>query len=210
MELDINTIYHRQKLFSSALKSHFLRKITKYQNILLKNGIHLSEHSYSSPDAHDVYQHDETGCLEDHIELVIGQTSASPNPCKTFWKIGNRISTVKLFRWIFRVVQRTKAVKILQHLDGIADSEVGSVIHIVGKEIAVAYEYQLCVLEGDHEVIQLAQHAAACIITYLNSVDAHYDPGNLLQAVLEVPSIISITMLWPFENIKEQHKHLSE
>lgn len=183
MEFDFNSVVHRQNLFMSTLKSHFLRKITKYQNILLKNGIYLSEQTCNHD---DVLPEPRSQCFDDHIELVIGQKSGSPNACKTLWKIGNRISTLKLFRWIYLIVQRTKAVRILHHLDGIADSEVQAVVQSVGEEIAVAFEYQLCVLEGDIEVIELAHHAAACILTYLNSADAHFAPENLLQAILEV------------------------
>ncbi|XP_045174195.2 uncharacterized protein LOC123535569 [Mercenaria mercenaria] len=183
MELDTNIVVHRQKLFGSALKSYFLRKITKYQNILLKNGIHLSNQSYSCDDSLAMPG---SQSFEDQIELVIGHKSASPSACKAFWKIGNRISTIKLFRWIYLIVQRTKAARILHHLDGISEGEIETVIKSVGEEIAVAFEYQLYLLEGDLEIIKLAQHAGACIITYLNSKEAHYAPESLLQAILEV------------------------
>ncbi|XP_060567257.1 uncharacterized protein LOC132726029 [Ruditapes philippinarum] len=183
MEEDLQTILHRQQLFCSALKSYFCTKITKYQNILLKNGIQLSDQSGDEDTFHSLPR---SQSFEDHIELVIGQKSASPNVYKTFWKIGNRLSTLKLFRWIYLIVQRTKAARVLHHLDGVSDDEIKAVINTVGQEIAVAYEYQLCLLDGDSEIIKLAQHAGACLVTYLNSKEAHYAPENLLQAVVEV------------------------
>lgn len=182
MEEDLNTILHRQQIFCSALKSYFVRKVTKYQNILLKNCIQLSDQGCE--DNFDSLPSNQS--FEEHIELVIGQKTASPNFYKTFLKIGNRISTLKLFRWIYLIVQRTKAARVLHHLDGVADDEVKAVINSVGEEISVAFEYQLCLLDGESEIVKLAQHAGACIITYLNSKEAEYNPENLIQAVLEV------------------------
>jgi hypothetical protein len=205
MEEDLQTIVHRQQLFCSSLKSYFWTKITKYQNILLKNGIQLSDQSGGEDTFHSLPR---SQSFEDHIELVIGQKSASPNVYKTFWKIGNRISTLKLFRWIYLIVQRTKAARVLHHLDGVSDDEIKAVINIVGQEIAVAFEYQLCLLDGDSEIIKLAQHAGACLVTYLNSKEAHYAPENLLQAILEVSWYICIFLIFlVIFNVYSLHAH---
>ncbi|KAL4224635.1 hypothetical protein ACF0H5_015333 [Mactra antiquata] len=183
MEFNLEDICYRQRLFESTLKSSFMRKITKYKNILLKNGIHLAEDSVDGCDSSSL-KHSQS--FDDHIELVLGQQSESPNARKTMWKIGSRVSTLKLFQWIFQVVQRTKAARVLKHLDGVSVDDLERTLLIVGKEISVSYEYQLMMLEGDLEVIKLSQHASACMITYLNSKEASFLPENLLQAVLEI------------------------
>ncbi|WAR03101.1 hypothetical protein MAR_009659 [Mya arenaria] len=181
IELPVEQVQQRQNTFITAFKSCFLNKISKYQNILMKNGVQISQHLSDVPAA-VAY----SPSFEDHIELVIGQKSGTVDLSKSLWKRGGRISTLQVFTWIYDLVRRTKAVRILRHLDGVPEDDVHAVLDQVGAEMAVAYEYQLVMLAGNCEVVRLAQHATACMLEFLNSTDGHFNPEDLLQAVLAV------------------------
>lgn len=181
MEMNLKEIHKRQDLFCSTVRSYFVTKIRKYQNILLKNGIYLSDVSKET-----AARVSRSQSFDEHIELVLGQKPLSPLAYKSLWKIGNRISATRIFQWIYEMVRRTKATRILHHLDGVPDTEMQTVIITVAREISVAYEYQLYMLDGDYEVVQLAQHAVLCMLAYLNTTDAHFGPKGLIQAILEV------------------------
>lgn len=183
MDLDVKEIHKRQELFSSTVKSYFMVKITKYRHVLEKTGVSLSSCDVPQEGGARMSR---SQSFEEHIQLVLGHGSISPVAYRSLWKIGNRISATRIFQWIYEMVRRTKATRILRHLDGVPDAGLQSVVLDVAQEIAVAYEFQLCMLAGEYEIVQLGQHAVLCMLAYLNTPDAHFGREELLQAILEV------------------------
>ena len=182
MELEEKEIQTRQELFCSTIKSHFMLKISKYRCILVKTGVNMCGNTTEA-----IPRMSRSQSFEEHIELVLGHAGTlSPVAYKSLWKIGNRISATRLFRWIYEMVQKSKATQILQHVDGIPDPELCMLVLSVAREVAVAYEYQLCMLAGEYEVVQLGQHVVLCMMAYLNTPEAHFGTEELLQAVVEV------------------------
>ncbi|KAH3886115.1 hypothetical protein DPMN_010116 [Dreissena polymorpha] len=185
MKMDSNSeaddIEMRQKLFSTVVVSHFLAKISKYKNTLRKIGVHVGDLenrlSANVPTSQS---------FDENMEMVLNVYSASPSKYNAFWRVGNTLSSAHLFHWIYRLVQKTKATRILHHLEGVSHESIQEVLQEVCKEIVTAYEYQLFMLAGQGEIILLAQHVVLCMLTHLNSQDAHFSPGDLIQALLEV------------------------
>ena len=171
-------VVKRQELFSATLVSQFMKKIHKYQNLMLKHKVNITDSGYGSSLHTDK-------SFDDDIELVL-QENSTADTCKSFWSYGAGLSVYRVFQWVYRIVQRTKAARILCHIDAIPEREIEDTIKEVAKELSVAFEYQLVMLHGDVEVIKLADHAVCCLVTYLNSSDSTFSCSLLLQAILEV------------------------
>ena len=179
MDWSAEEVKQRQTIFSRTLVKQFMKKIRKYQNLMLKHGVNITDSGYGS-DVHTSNSYD------DDIELVLQENSTAIPSCKSFWTFGAQASFFRLFQWVYKIVQRTKAAQILHHLDTVPENEIESTIVEVAKELCVAFEYQLMMLYSKTEVIKLADHGVVCLMTYLNSYDSEFTCASLLQAVLEV------------------------
>lgn len=146
---------------------------------MLKHGVNITDSGYGS----DLYT---SNSYDDDIELVLQENSTAVPSCKSFWTFGAQAGFLRLFQWVYKIVQRTKAARILHHLDTVPENEIAATIVEVARELCVAFEYQLMMLYSNTEVIKLADHGVVCLITYLNSEDSEFTCASLLQAVLEV------------------------
>lgn len=179
MDWSLEEVEQRQTVFCTALVRQFLKKLQKYQNLMIRQKVNVTDSGYGSS-LHT------SKSFDDDIELVLQENSASSSYCKSFWTLGAQASVLRLFQWVYKMVQRTKAARILQHLDAVPDNDIESTIIEVAKELSVAFEYQLMMLYSNAEVIKLADHAVSCLLTYLNSYDSEFTCSSLLQATLEV------------------------
>ena len=179
MDWQEGEVIRRQGLFCTALVRQFMKKICKYQNLMLKHNVNITDSGYGS----SIHT---SRSFDDDIELVLKENSSTVDSCKSFWNLGARLSVLRLFQWVSKIVQRTKATRILCHIDAVPEREIESTIIEVARELSVAFEYQILMLYGDSEVIKLADHAVSCLTTYLNSCDSAFTCSNLLQAILEV------------------------
>ena len=178
-------VVQRQEVFSTTLVTQFMKKIHKYQNLMLKNKVNITDSGYGS-------SLDTGKDVDDDIELVL-QENSSGDTCKSFWSYGAGLSVYRVVQWVYQIVRRTKVARILSHIDAVPENEIEDTIKEVAKELSVAFEYQLMMLYGDEEVIRLADHAVCCLITYLNSSDSTFSCSSLLQAAIEVIHCFTVT-----------------
>ena len=202
-ELTINQIQERQRAFCSSIKLYFIRKIKTYKEFLVNNGIQVTDIAYGGTEL------TQSKSFEDHLELVIRQrTTLSTVIRKNLRKMSGQLSTLRVFRWVYELVQRTKAERILHHFDGVSEADVCAVLNHVTAQLAVAFEFQLAMLAGPEEVSMLGRHAASCMLTYLNSPDSHFAQEELLQAVLEVGTPVALLFrVGVYTVIVYKHKH---
>ncbi|KAK3604622.1 hypothetical protein CHS0354_028980 [Potamilus streckersoni] len=174
MNVPLEEVHRRQKLFCDTFLNYFLCKRRKYQNILIENGINLaSGHS-------DFSINFKTG-LNEEIDLIL------ENGTVTKQRLLKRssFSIRHIFSTIYHIIRRTKAVKIIRHMNHVQEIEIQRTIEEVAHEISIAYEYQLVAL-ADDGIVTLAFYGVMCILTYLRGSTAEFTSGKLLQAMLEV------------------------
>ena len=182
MDWSQEEVNQRQAVFSTTLVRQFMKKLRKYQNLMLKHGVNVTDSGYGT-DLHT------SKSFDDDIELVLHENSTAMDSCSSFWTFGAQASVLRLFQWVYRIVRRTKATRILCHLDTVPENEIESTIIEVAKELCVAFEYQLMMLYNDTEVMKLADHGVSCLMTYLNSCGSEFTCSSLLLAVLEVSTV---------------------
>ena len=117
MNWSLEEVEERQAIFSTTLVKQFMKKLWKYQNLMLKHGVNVTDSGYGS----DIHT---TNSNDDDIELVLPENSSAIASCKSFWTFGAQASIVRLFQWVYKIVQRMKAARILYHLDTVPENEI--------------------------------------------------------------------------------------
>ncbi|KAL3841745.1 hypothetical protein ACJMK2_019848 [Sinanodonta woodiana] len=175
MNVPLEEVHRRQKLFCDTFLNYFHCKRRKYQNILIQNGINLAS-------GHSDFSINFKTDLNEEVDLTLENGKVTQRRLLK----RSSFSIRHIFSTIYHIIRRTKAVKILRHMNHVQEFEVRSTLEEVAQEISVAYEYQLVALASDDGIVSLAFYCVMCILTYLRGSTAEFTSGKLLQAILEV------------------------
>ena len=163
------------EVFRLRLVDKFNRKKTKYQRILSELGVNAKPHSDETDEDED----------EEETEMIVSEKYPKARCIRNSFRFGNSCSFRRILRGIHNVIRRRKAMRITKALDSIQKEEYERDLEAVASELSIAYEYQIAMLADDTEVQAVADHAVRCMMRYLKSDDAVFNPTDLLEAVIE-------------------------